>query len=321
MMKKICAVAVLALVCQAGFSGTKDEMISDAVRKIAPTLQKISPDVKRVAVSTIEISSNSGIDIAGMQDQIGQVLLDSGRFQVIDRKSLKTLLDEQKLSLTGLVDPLSMAKAGKLIGVQGFFFGTVETYPDKLILNLKLVDADSGAISYAQKLTGLPQSFICLSFGAAFLPAVAVSMNGTINTAPAFGAQISYKQGFSGISFGYVGLDIVMTKTFSDLLEIKRADIKPKIYVSPKNWFNWDMDYVSAYLGVDFAMLLWSTATEPSAFGVYPVLGIEINPVRFLTVYAEASYVLQTALSKDKLNYLVPGLSFGFGATFNWYIF
>lgn len=186
-MRKLSIIMIITLVAAAGFAGTKDEMVADAVRKIGPTLAGIPAEIKRVAVSTIEIASNSGIEAASVQDQIGQALLDSGRFQLVDRKSLKTLLDEQKLSLTGLVDPASMAKAGKIIGVQGFFFGSVESSADRTILNLKLVEADSGAIIYARKFTGVPQSFLCLGIGLAFSPAVTVSTNGNTVSVPAFG--------------------------------------------------------------------------------------------------------------------------------------
>jgi len=46
-------------------------------------------------------------------------------FKVIDRQNLKSVLSEQKLSLSGLVDDKNAVKIGKLIGVQGIWTGAV----------------------------------------------------------------------------------------------------------------------------------------------------------------------------------------------------
>jgi curli biogenesis system outer membrane secretion channel CsgG len=321
-MRKTLAVFLFLTAYGLTFAGTKDEMVSDAVRQIAPTLSRVPAEVKRVAVSTIEVSSNSGIDVNSLQDQIGEQLLNSGRFQLIDRKSLKTLLDEQKLSLIGMVDPVSMAKAGKLIGVQGFFFGSIESSADKVILNLKLVDADTGAISYSQKFLGVPQSFIALGVGAIY-SGMNVSLNGaTAVNLPSFGGILSYKQGFQGIPFGYLGFDLGLQKTFGSdpATEIRRMDLRPKIYFSPRPFFNWELDYVDLYLGVDFSMMLAPTATEPSAFGIYPVLGLELNMIRFISIFAEGQYVYNTALNKSTVSVTGP-LSFCAGLRFFWYIY
>lgn len=317
-MKNVSLIAILILIFQAGFSGTKDEMISDAVRQIGSTLSRVPAEVKRVAVSTFEVSSNSGIDINSLQDQIGEQLLSTGRFQLIDRKSLKTLLDEQKLSLVGLVDPTSMAKAGKLIGVQGFFFGSIESSPDKLILNLKLVDADTGAISYSQKFLGVPQSFIALGLGALYS-----SMTVSGKSLPSFGGMVSYKQGFQGIPFGYIGFDLGMQKTFGEDLttEIRRMDLRPKVYFTPRPFFNWELDYLDIYLGVDFSMMLAPNANEPSAFGIYPVLGIEVNLIRFISVFVEGQYVYDTAFTKNPGITVTGPLSVCAGLRFFWYIY
>lgn len=113
-----------------------------------------------------------------------------------------------------------------------------------------------------------------------------------------------------------------MTKTFSDTVNIYRADIKPKLYFSPKWLFGWELDYIAPYAGVDFAMLLWGTMAEPTAFGIYPVFGLEVNLVRFLSVYVEGIYVFETPLERNSTaNILKPGFALNIGATFNWYIY
>ena len=316
-MKKTVAFLVLVF-CAALFAGNREEMISDALGKIPPALKSIPDSIKRVAVSAIEIPADSGIDLASLQDQIGAMLLDSGRFGLIDRKSLKQLVEEQQLSMTGLVDTGSMVKAGKLIGVQGFFYGSVEVKKDQFTLNLKLVEVESGAIMFSRKFVGMPQSFVCVSAGVGYSPLTISGTNGDVNT-PMFGFLLSYKQGFAGLTLGYLGVDILMTKNFSEGKDLKRMELKPKFYFSMKRPFKWEKDYLVPYLGLAFNMLLWDKAKEPSAFSFNPFIGIELNFAKFVSLYAEGVYV--TAKPLDSSSSIKAGLGFSAGLKFNVYFY
>lgn len=313
-------VIVAALVFSAGlFAGNREEMVSDAVGKIPGSLKSVPEGIRRVAVSSIEVPEGSGIDPASLADQIGTVLLESGRFSLIDRKSLKQLVEEQQLSLTGLVDTKSMVQAGKLIGVQGFFFGSVEMKKDQFILNLKLVEVESSAIAFSRKFTGSPQSFVCVSAGVGYSPlTIATNAGGGANT-PMFGFLLSYKQGFAGLTLGYLGVDVLLTKNFSDGMDLKRMELKPKFYFSMKRPFGWEKDYLVPYAGMSFNMLLWDGASEPSAFSFNPFAGIELNFAKFVSLYLEGVYV--TAKDLDAVSGIRSGLGFSAGLKFNVYFY
>ena len=123
-MRRIVSVMLtlgLVLCCANAGAADLDEMVTDAIKAFSKTLDTIPDDLKTVAVYKIEPDSKGEINISALQDQIGQALLEVGGFRVIDRKSLKSLMEEQKLSLTGAVDEREMVKVGKLIGVKGFF--------------------------------------------------------------------------------------------------------------------------------------------------------------------------------------------------------
>ena len=76
------------------YSADTDSMVQDALKKINPTLKSIPENIKRVAVNTIKTDTKD-INAVSLQDQIVTLLLESERFQVIDREALNTLLTEQ----------------------------------------------------------------------------------------------------------------------------------------------------------------------------------------------------------------------------------
>ena len=106
-------------------------------------------------------------------DEITAGLFASGHFEVLDRQHLKTIMEEHKLGLTGLVDETTAAALGELIGAAVLVFGRIqednydektskdEPWKDKkgkshqefkrkgaydLSVNLKVVDIQTGKI-------------------------------------------------------------------------------------------------------------------------------------------------------------------------------
>jgi TolB-like protein len=210
------------------YSADTDSMVQDALKKIGPTLKSIPDNVKRIAVNTIKTDTKD-INAVSLQDQIVTLLLESERFQVIDREALNTLLTEQKLQLSGAVGTNELVQAGKLIGVQGFFFGSVEQKEGKVILNLKLVDVESSAIVYSKTFTGESSSYGRLGIGVysgtidfALRNIVITDFYETLETgeskasANSIGLSLSYKQGFQSIKLFQLGIDLGMAMYIKD---------------------------------------------------------------------------------------------------------
>jgi TolB-like protein len=208
-----------------------DEMVSDAVSKIQPTLGKISDDMKVVAVYSITGDKSGKVNLENLQDRIIGVLLKTEKFQVIDRANLKRLLEEQALSMTGVVDEAQMVKAGKLIGVKGFFFGTVDVREESVVISLKLVSVETSAIVWSKDFVGEAASAAKLGIGWGVMSSgfgmdykfnainqnVAAdgnfteldSGNGLTGSGVTFiNLLVSYRQGIRGFSLGQVGCDL-----------------------------------------------------------------------------------------------------------------
>ncbi|MFH0947916.1 MAG: CsgG/HfaB family protein [Elusimicrobiota bacterium] len=286
---KCLLVSVLFLVLSVFvYSADTDSMVQDALKKIGPTLKSIPDNVKRVGVNAIKTDKKSKINADSLQDQIVTLLLESERFQVIDREALNTLLTEQKLQLSGAVGTNELVQAGKLIGVQGFFFGSVEEKGDKVILNLKLVDVESSALIYSKTFTGESSSYGRLGIGLYAGGAVdhalekiticRVDRGESKASSNSLGLSFSYKQGFQSTKLFQLGIDLGMAKyTKGGVYESKgyvydiyspnptadytvniryapifEANIMAKLFLSSKVLFGTKTDLINPYFGVSF---------------------------------------------------------------------
>lgn len=67
-------------------------------------------------------------------------------FSVLDRANLKNILDEHKLTATGLVDPDNAKKLGQFAGVDALILGTMILKPQGISLTAKVVTTDTAEI-------------------------------------------------------------------------------------------------------------------------------------------------------------------------------
>lgn len=67
-------------------------------------------------------------------------------FRVIDRTHLKSIIKENKLSATGLIDPETARKLGKIAGVDALVTGTLTPFGDNVRLTVKVLDSETADI-------------------------------------------------------------------------------------------------------------------------------------------------------------------------------
>ena len=73
-----------------------------------------------------------------------------GRFEVVERGSLKKILGEQKLGMTGVIDESTATKIGKLLGVKVIISGSVMKLENILEINARIIDVESASIIAAE---------------------------------------------------------------------------------------------------------------------------------------------------------------------------
>lgn len=124
---------IVALGC--GTTGVSSTFTSDET----PITQYTSPPsgftAKRIAVLLFkDKTKNSPLkgDVGNMAiDQMITLLVNSDRFQVIERERLEDLLKEQNLAKEGIVDTATAARIGKVLGAELIFTGSITNWEVK----------------------------------------------------------------------------------------------------------------------------------------------------------------------------------------------
>lgn len=155
-------------------------------------LQRAEASVKRIAVldfedSSVTTSQTQQVVIAqggvmsqqvergkvgrAVSDMLITELVKDGTFKVVERNQLEKILGEQKLSISGVVDPSDVAKLGKVLGVSAVIVGSVTQFgvdrqtiglfgigikksTAKVAINARMIDTSSGEILFAAEGAG-----------------------------------------------------------------------------------------------------------------------------------------------------------------------
>ncbi len=76
-----------------------------------------------------------------LAEELSITLADAGEgFEIVDRTHLKAILQEHKLSTTGLIDPQVARKLGQIAGVDALVTGTITPFGDSIRVAVKVLD-------------------------------------------------------------------------------------------------------------------------------------------------------------------------------------
>ncbi len=117
------------------------------------------PEIKRVTVLPFAYDKTNlfptRLDSFALTDEFIRELINLDRFEVIERTRLDKVLEEQLLSMSGVIDGKTLIEIGKILGVDAIFVGSV--YQDRKwfkwynVVNVRLVDLRTGKIIWAGK--------------------------------------------------------------------------------------------------------------------------------------------------------------------------
>lgn len=103
---------------------------------------------------------------SGVQNMIVTELVKSGKWRVIEREKLNSVMKEQSLSLSGAVDTSTLVKIGKILGLKYFLTGSITQFDikssgfsfgvgrvgktkKKVALDARLVNVETAEIEWA----------------------------------------------------------------------------------------------------------------------------------------------------------------------------
>ena len=127
------------------FSFAYEEEIKD----ISANMAKKIADAGKKTIAVADFT-----DLQGNVTELGRFLARSflalagagTGFEVVDRIHLKSIIMEHKLSATGMIDPTTARKLGKIAGVQALITGTVTPFGDNVRITVKILDTETAKI-------------------------------------------------------------------------------------------------------------------------------------------------------------------------------
>jgi TolB-like protein len=146
----------------------------------------------------------------GIADTLISDLGRVGRLQVVERERLDALLSELKLQQSGLVDPISATKIGRLLGVQALLMGSYTAIGGMIRIDARIVEVETGLVLKAEEVTGRMDDFFQLE--EALVTKIAAGMNVPLTTGEralftkasgrSFAAFLEYSRGLDEMDRG-----------------------------------------------------------------------------------------------------------------------
>jgi TolB-like protein len=122
-----------------------DEALDDLTNQIVNSLS----EQKKTRIAVLEF-----LDLQGNKTNLGRFIAEelitrlymTQKFFVIERQLLNKVLEEHKLTSTGLIDESSAKELGKILGVDAIASGTITDLTNSVKLNSRLFSTETGAI-------------------------------------------------------------------------------------------------------------------------------------------------------------------------------
>jgi TolB-like protein len=108
----------------------------------------------RVSLMPLEKKGQAGALADTVYDQLFTAMVNHERFQLVERSQLESILREQQLSQTALVDAATAAKIGKIAAADGIIIGSVNETPQALEVFARFVDVETSEILAAEDVYG-----------------------------------------------------------------------------------------------------------------------------------------------------------------------
>jgi len=126
---------------------TSTPLLAQDMKPLSSILAKSISSSGRKTVAVVDFT-----DLQGNVTELGRYLAeelsvelvgDENGFEVIERNQLKVILQEHRLSATGLIDPQTARKLGQFAGVDALVTGTLTVFGDTVHLSAKVLDTQT----------------------------------------------------------------------------------------------------------------------------------------------------------------------------------
>lgn len=139
--------------CLAVLSDAKAATLSSVAKRLAKGVDKLP--TRRIAV--LPFGYQNGMTSSGsslVAERLTTMLVENGRVEVVERALLDKAMGEIKLGMTGMMDPATTQRLGKVLGVPAIVTGTLnDTDEETTEVNARLIQTETGSILAASAAT------------------------------------------------------------------------------------------------------------------------------------------------------------------------
>ena len=106
----------------------------------------VSQKLKTAAVMDLKAQNVPDFIAEILGDAVRDEMFRSKRYILLNRNDMESLMGEQALSMTGMVDEKSAVEVGRLLSLETMIFGSVSKLGDTYSISLNVVDVQTGKI-------------------------------------------------------------------------------------------------------------------------------------------------------------------------------
>lgn len=128
-------------------TGGENDTLIECVYKSSSDLEQSIPQGTVMAV--IKISSQDEFEAEFAEEMLIFVLVQTGRFRIVERKDIDVIKQEQNFQLSGDVDDDTAVSIGKMAGASIVITGSIIPYGTGKYLGLRALDVETSQIHAA----------------------------------------------------------------------------------------------------------------------------------------------------------------------------
>lgn len=119
--------------------------------KIVPQTKKQKYNLGILDITPNGVSKDVAKSLTG---RLSTEIVNTGRFNVVEREKIQSILDEYKLRQSGLInDEKAVAKVGELLGVQAVLVGSVGKIGETFVVDIRLIIVHTGRVGRTAKIS------------------------------------------------------------------------------------------------------------------------------------------------------------------------
>jgi len=120
-----------------------------------PQLRLYSENVNTAVMNFSNETGGEGLAYisSSLADSLSATLSGFEDINIVERRQLSSVLDEIKLSLSGILDDESVSRAGELAKADVLILGSYTGNPEKITLTIKAINVESAGIIYGRVIT------------------------------------------------------------------------------------------------------------------------------------------------------------------------